>query len=100
MKRPSFLRRPSLLVQFSVLSLVLFIVIGLALGMRLTNAFQEQAIIQQGEATAALMPPAVGPYLNQTILEKGAGDDQTYQQLESAFSYLAGAGLVRVKVWN
>ncbi|MFL5732337.1 MAG: ATP-binding protein [Chloroflexia bacterium] len=101
MKRPSSLRRrPSLLVQFSVLSLVLFIVIGVALGMRLTDAFQEEAVIQQGQVTAALMPPAVGPFLNQAILDKGAVDNKSYKDLETALSYLGGAGLVRVKIWN
>src|SRR3977135_3467327 len=100
MRRLSFLKRPSLLVQFSVLSLVLFIIIGVGLGMGLNSQVEVQAREQQTMATAALMPPAVAPYLNQDILAKGAITDATYKAIENAFSFLGGAGLVRVKIWN
>src|SRR5437867_12125949 len=94
------MKKPSLLTQFSVLSLVLFIIIGAALGWGLTNHFEEQALEQQKNNTAALMPPAIAPYLNQSILEKGAVDDKDYRAIENAFTFLGGAGLARVKVWN
>jgi signal transduction histidine kinase len=100
MRRLSFVKRPSLLVQFSVLSLVLFIIIGVGLGMGLTGHLEEQAREQQTMATAALMPPAVAPYLNKDILARGAIDNATYKAIENAFSFLGGAGLVRVKIWN
>src|SRR4051812_16828026 len=93
------MKKPSLLIQFSTLSLVLFIVIGVVLGMYLTHHFEQEALEQQKIATSALMQPAVSPYLNKDVLAKGAyGKD--YQSIEYAFSFLGGAGLVRVKIWN
>lgn len=93
------MKRPSLLLQFSLLSLILFIAIGAALGWGLTRHVEEQALEQQKLATSSLMPPAVAPYINKDILAKGAFD-KNYDAIENAFTYLAGAGLVRVKIWN
>jgi signal transduction histidine kinase len=94
------MRRPSLLVQFSSLSLVLFILIGLALGRALTDEFEEQALQQQTDAAAALLPPAVAAYIDHRILRETASNEQDYRAIENAFSFLGGAGLVRVKIWN
>src|SRR5437588_3512681 len=106
------MRNLSLLTRFSVLSLVLFIVMGVVLGLSLTQHFEEQAIDQQKTVVSNLVPPVIGPYITKEILEKGTcgplqtPDKQTcanstyYQQIQAALGPLGGPGLVRIKVWN
>lgn len=96
--RPT-MRRLSLLTQFSLLSLVLLVIFGVLLGWALTSLFESQELDREMQITAHLMPPAIAPFINKQILEKGAYD-KNYRAIESAFSYLGGAGLVRVKIWN
>ncbi|MDQ6694044.1 MAG: ATP-binding protein [Chloroflexota bacterium] len=93
------MRRPSLLVTFSLVSLVLITAIGVVLGMNMTQYFEQQAITQQRDVVVSLVPPVVGSHINTDILEKGAwGAD--YRSLELALSNLGNVGLVRVKIWN
>src|SRR5215207_4942700 len=93
------MRTPSLLTQFSLLSLGLFLGIGFALGWGLTQHLEQQALEQQRQAASSLMSPAVSPFINEKILKEGAYGKE-YSDIEQAFSYLGGAGLVRVKIWN
>src|SRR3954447_8788513 len=93
------MKRPSLLIQFSLISLVLLAVFGALLGWGLTRFFESQELDRQKETTAHLMLPAVAPFLTRDIMANGAyGND--YKAIERAFGYLGGAGLVRVKIWN
>ncbi len=103
--------RPSLLTQFSILSLALFVMIGALLGYNLTQFFQDQALQQQEQVVSGLVMPIVGAYLDKKVLAEGAyppPKDATeeekgkyvYTLIERALANLGGAGLVRLKVWN
>jgi signal transduction histidine kinase len=95
------IKQPSLLAQFSLLSLALFIVIGAALGWGLTRHYEDQALEQQEIVSASLMAPAVAPYVTENVLQNGAlPGSKEYKDIEYAFSFLGGAGLVIVKIWN
>jgi putative nucleotidyltransferase with HDIG domain len=89
----------TLLAKFSVTSFVLLAAIGVLLGNALTRHFEQQAIEQQKAGVSSLVPPVVGPFLSDELMSKGA-QGETYKHIESAFSYLGGSGLVRVKVVN
>ena len=93
------MKRVTLLLQFSIISLVLMVVIGIMLGWSLTNYFQQAAINQQRDAIRDLVPPIVGDHITDDVLMNGAHDD-SYKRIELALSSLGGAGLVRVKIWN
>lgn len=66
------MRKPTLLWQFSIVSLVLFAVMGLILGWGLTRYMEEQAIEQQKQAVASLVQPVVGNYITDDVLRNGA----------------------------
>lgn len=111
MKRLSRMRRLSLLAQFSILSLALFVVIGALLGYNLTQFFQDQALQQEELVVSGLVTPIVGAYIDKTVLAEGATPPPkgateaeksryVYSRIERALSNLGGAGLVRVKIWN
>ncbi len=91
--------RLTLLTKFSITSFVLLAIIGVLLGNALTQHFQQQAIEQQRDAISALIPPVVGPFLTHDLLANGAHGD-SYDQIETALSYLGGSGLVRIKILN
>ncbi len=91
--------RFSLLLKFSITSLALLAVIGALLGRGLTQHFEAQAIEQQKASVSSLVPPVVGSYITDDILAKGARGG-AYSAVEGALSYLSGAGLVAVKIWN
>jgi hypothetical protein len=93
------MRRISLLLQFSVISLVLMIAIGLILGWNLTNYFQQAAINQQRDAIRDVVPPIIGDHITDDVLTNGA-HDASYKEIELALGSLGGSGLVRVKIWN
>ncbi|MBF6614223.1 MAG: GAF domain-containing protein [Chloroflexi bacterium] len=102
--------RLSLLQRFSIISLVLFIVIGALLGWGLTDYLQRQAIEQEKNTVAFLMPPVAGPFLTANILANGicargltpeaCSASKAYKTFDSALGTLGGSGLVRVKLWN
>jgi len=98
--------RLSLLKQFSIISLVLFLAIGSILGWGLTQHFERQAIEQQTLAVTPLVQPLLGDFLNnEDFLRNGAVEDptqpnDTYSQLERTLGLLGGSGLARVKIWN
>ena len=91
--------RLTLLVKFSITSLVLLATIGASLGWALTRYLEDQAIDQYKSSLASLVTPVVSPYLTPDIISNGASGDQ-YRGIEGALSYLGGSGLVRVKIWN
>jgi len=93
------MKKLSLLTQFSILSLVLFIAIGATLGVGLTRYFEQQELERQKLAVASLFQPAIGAFIDDDILANGASGKK-YDDIDYAFSYLAGVGLVRVKIWN
>ncbi len=93
------MKRITLLLQFSVISLVLMIGIGLILGFDLTNYFQQAAINQQRDAIRDLVPPIIGDHISDDVLAHGA-HDASYKDIELALGSLGGSGLVRVKIWN
>lgn len=97
-------KRPSLLAQFSLISLVLFIIIGALLGWGLTQHLEKQALDQQQEILKSLVSPAISDLLKPDVLEKGAPalpvKSEEYKSIEGALSLLSGSGLVRLKVWN
>ena len=88
------MKKLSLLAQFSILSLLLFIVIGAVLGSVLTSYFQTQELNRQKNALAALLEPAVAQFLNEDVLAHGATDDKKYGDIDYAFTFLGGVGLV------
>ncbi|MDQ3930043.1 MAG: ATP-binding protein [Chloroflexota bacterium] len=107
------MRRLSLLTQFSILSLVLFIIIGVLLGWNVTRYFEEQAVRQQQLAVSSLITPLVGPVVDEhrEILTEAAypppdglpseeASKYPYSQIESQLAYISGSGLVRIKIWN
>lgn len=106
------MHRPTLLTQFSVVSLALFIGMGALLGWSLTNYFEQQALRQQELAVSSLITPVVGPYLTDgTVLRNGAypppanaspeeKSSSVYNEIDRALSYIGGSGLVRIKIWN
>ncbi len=91
--------RLTLLAKFSITSLVLLATIGVSLGWALTRYLEEQAIEQHKSSLESLVTPVVGPYITPEIMSQGATGDM-YSNIETALSYLGGAGLVRVKIWN
>ena len=93
------MKRITLLLQFSVISLVLMIAIGLILGFNLTNYFQQAAINQQRDAIRDLVPPIIGDHITDDVLANGA-HGAGYKEIELALGSLGGTGLVRVKIWN
>jgi signal transduction histidine kinase len=93
------MKRITLLLQFSVISLVLMIGIGLILGFDLTNYFQQAAINQQRDAIRDLVPPIIGDHITDDVLTNGA-HGASYKEIELALGSLGGSGLVRVKIWN
>ena len=93
------MKRITLLLQFSVISLVLMIAIGLILGFDLTNYFQQAAINQQRDAIRDLVPPIIGDHITDDVLANGA-QGASYKEIELALGSLGGSGLVRVKIWN
>lgn len=109
MKR--LIRKISLLTRFSLLSLVLFVLIGAWLGYILTNFLQDQAFQQQEVVLSSLAAPLVGRIVDENVLTHGAYpppagasvqalDNSPYTRLQHGLANLGGAGLVRVKVWN
>ncbi|HVG00248.1 MAG TPA: histidine kinase dimerization/phospho-acceptor domain-containing protein, partial [Chloroflexia bacterium] len=107
------MRRPSLLTQFSILSLVLFIIIGVLVGWNVTRYFEEQALQQQQLAVSSLITPLVGPVVDEhrEILTQAAKPPPDglpfeeamkypYSQIESQLAYISGSGLVKIKIWN
>ncbi len=100
----------SLLQRFSIISLVLFIVIGALLGWGLTDYLQRQAIEQEKNTVAFLMPPVVGPFITANILANGicaremtpqaCSASKAYKTFDGALGTLGGSGLVRIKLWN
>ena len=72
---------------------------GVLLGMGLTRHFEEQAIDQQKMAAASLVPPVIGPNLDDALLANGA-KGETYEDIQRALSFLGGSNLVAAKVWN
>jgi signal transduction histidine kinase len=107
------MRRLSLLTQFSILSLVLFIIIGVLLGWNVTHYFEEQAVRQQQLAVSSLITPLVGPVVDEhrEILTEAAYPPPNglpveeamkypYAQIEAQLAYVSGSGLVRIKMWN
>jgi signal transduction histidine kinase len=93
------MKRITLLLQFSIISLVLMIGIGLILGFDLTNYFQQAAINQQRDAIRDLVPPIIGDHITDDVLANGA-HGAGYKEIELALGSLGGTGLVRVKIWN
>src|SRR5262249_31615229 len=93
------LRKLSLLAQFSILSLVLFVVIGAVLGSMLTSYFETQEINRQKFALAALLEPAIGNFLDDDVLAHGA-TGKKYGDIDYALTFLGGVGLERIKIWN
>jgi signal transduction histidine kinase len=93
------MKKFSLLSQFSLLSLVLFIVIGAALGYGLSQYFEQQELERQKQALGALLQPAVAQFMDEQTMATGA-KGQKYKDIDYAFTFLAGVGLVRVKIWN
>src|SRR5438045_8557393 len=91
--------RLTLLTRFSLISLVVLAVVGAALAKVLTDNLEQQAIQQQVVGISAMVPPVIGPYINDDLLANGA-HDKTYSAIETAFSYLGGSGLVRIRIWN
>ncbi|HEX8598352.1 MAG TPA: ATP-binding protein [Chloroflexia bacterium] len=107
------MRRLSLLTQFSILSLVLFIIIGALLGWNVTRYFEAQAVQQQQLAVSSLITPLVGPVVEEhpEILTQAAypppkglpiedAMKYPYAQIESQLAYISGSGLVKIKIWN
>lgn len=107
------MRRLSLLSQFSILSLVLFILIGALLGWNVTRYFEEQALRQQQLAVSSLITPLVGPVVDEhrEILTQAAvpppkgisfeeSSKYPYAEIESQLAYISGSGLVKIKIWN
>jgi signal transduction histidine kinase len=95
------MRRLTLLQQFSLISLALFIVIGAILGWDLTQYFQRQAIEQQKMIVSSLVTPAVGDHITDSVLTNTAPPgSKEYRAIEGALSLLSGSGLVRLKIWN
>ena len=107
------MRRLSLLTQFSILSLVLFIIIGVLVGWNVTRYFEEQAVRQQQLAVSSLITPLVGPVVDEhrEILTQAAKPPPEgvpveeamkypYSQIESQLAYISGSGLVKIKIWN
>lgn len=107
------MRRLSLLTQFSILSLVLFIIIGALVGWNVTRYFEEQALWQQQLAVSSLITPLVGPVVDEhrEILTQAAKPPPEglpfeeamkypYSQIESQLAYISGSGLVKIKIWN
>jgi signal transduction histidine kinase len=98
------LTRPTLLTQFSLISLVLFILIGAILGWGLTQHLERQALDQQRDIVSQLVSPTVSDHLNERVLASGAKAmperSADYREIETALSLLSGSGLVRVKIWN
>ena len=98
--------RLTLLKQFSIVSLVLFLAIGAILGSGLTQHFERQALEQQKLAVAPLVQPLLGDFLNNPdFLKNGAPENPNdsqdlYSQIERQLGLLGGSGLVRVKIWN
>jgi len=98
--------RLSLLKQFSIISLVLFLAIGSILGWGLTQHFERQAIEQQTLAVTPLVQPLLGDFLNnEDFLKNGAIENlnepnDTYSQIEGILGLLGGSGLARVRIWN
>ncbi|MEO6457925.1 MAG: ATP-binding protein [Chloroflexia bacterium] len=98
--------RLSLLKQFSIISLALFLAIGSILGWGLTQHFERQAIEQQTLAVTPLVQPLLGDFLNnEDFLKNGAIEDttkpnDTYSQIEGTLGLLGGSGLARVRIWN
>lgn len=110
---PNPMRRLSLLAQFSILSLVLFIIIGVLVGWNVTRYFEEQAVRQQQVAVSSLITPLVGPVVDEhrEILTdsaypppKGLPVEEAmkypYSQIEAQLAYVSGSGLVKIKIWN
>ncbi|HST05390.1 MAG TPA: ATP-binding protein [Chloroflexia bacterium] len=93
------MKRVTLLLQFSIISLVLMVGIGILLGWNLTNYFQQAAINQQRDAIRDLVPPIIGDHITDDVLANGA-HGASYKEIELALSSLGGSGLVRVKIWN
>ncbi len=93
------MKKLSLLAQFSILSLALFVAIGLALGIGLTHYFEQLEIQRQQVAVANLLQPSVAPFVDEQVLAEGATGDK-YKKIESALSYLGGVGLASIKIWN
>jgi signal transduction histidine kinase len=95
------MRRLTLLQQFSLVSLALFIVIGAVLGWNLTRYFERQVIEQQKLIVSSLVTPAVADHITDEVLQRGAAPgSEDYRQIENALSLLSGSGLVRLKIWN
>lgn len=98
------MQRLSLLSRFSLISLVLFIAIGVLLGLGLTDYLESQAINQQRDTLFYLMPPVLGDRMNPEILQHGIPNspqgDKLFKDLDLALSSLRGSGLVRVKIYN
>jgi signal transduction histidine kinase len=93
------MKRLSLLTTFSLISLALFVVIGLLLGWGLTTHFEQQAIDQHSREVADLVVPVVGSHVTPEMLATGAYTE-TYNNIEYSLSFLGGSGLVKVKLWN
>ncbi len=89
----------TLLSQFSIISLVLMVGIGLMLGFSLTHYFEQTAIAQQRDAVRDLVPPLIGDHITDDVLQHGAQGD-SYIDIERMLANLGGSGLVRVKIWN
>jgi signal transduction histidine kinase len=98
------LKSPTLLMQFSIISLALFIAIGAILGWGLTQHLERQALDQQEYILRDLVSPTVSDHLTERVIREGAPAwpqrSQEYRTIENALSLLSGSGLVRVKIWN
>jgi signal transduction histidine kinase len=93
------MQRSTLLLQFSIISLVLMVGIGTMLGFNLTHYFEQIAVAQQRDAVRDLVPPLIGDHISDEVLRNGAVKED-YTRIELALATLGGSGLVRVKIWN
>lgn len=95
------LMRRSLLLRFSVLSLVVLLCIAVGLGWVLQRQMEHTALVQQADEVAVVIDSVLGRHLTKQDIN-GAGQPQERARWQGLAHRLLGADrhLVRIKVWD
>src|SRR5687767_3382651 len=97
----ALLRRPSLLTKFSVLSLLVFVALGIGVGSMLQDRIERRALLESTKLAETMTTLGMQPILLPGDLAAGQGDDHLASLDEQLkLRDLDTLGILRLKVFN
>jgi diguanylate cyclase (GGDEF)-like protein len=96
-------RRPSLLVRFALISLILLVAVGLVLGRRLADMQRERSLADAVSSAQIVARAGIQPLLTPDDLQRDflPIDVASRARLDQALtSSISQDGIVRLKIWN